>query len=130
MRPTTPTQLTLNLDEQLEGRYTSLRECMSARIYSRGLTRSAGIMDTSPSHLAEKLAGVDSADRPRGVTLDEFERYLAKTRDPEPVLYLAAKYLRDPSVQRERALSELVAFAENLPALLATAGLGQGKGRR
>lgn len=131
MLPSSPTQLTLSLDDDLEGRYTSLRECMSARIYARGLTRCAGLMDCSPSHLGEKLAGLDSADRPRGVTLDEFERYLAKTRDIEPVLYLVARFLRDPQVQREEALTKLAQFADMIPGLLAQAGITKaGRGRK
>jgi hypothetical protein len=129
IRPVLPKQLTLNLDDELEGRYTSLRECIAARVYARGLNRCAPLMDTSPSHLGEKLAGVDSAGRPRGVTCDELEAYIRKTKDVEPILYLVATYLRDPAAQREEALTKLIGFAENLPALLAQAGLAK-KGRR
>lgn len=119
----TNSQLTLNLDAALVERHLSLRDCVAHQVYARGHGRTANELDLSPSRLTEKLAGTDSAGKPRGFTLDELERYLQKTGDQTPVLYLVAKYLRDPAATRADALGKLAQLAESLPALLAAAGI-------
>jgi hypothetical protein len=116
-------QLTLSLEEGLATRHLSLRDCMACGVYARGLQRVAGQIDLSPSKLSEKLAG--GTDRKRDIGLEEFERYLDKTGDTQPILYLVARYLRDPDAQQQEALSRLVALADQLPGLLAGAGLAR-----
>lgn len=123
-------QLSLMFEAGLGERYASLRECLTTQIYSRGLVKVAGKMDLSPSKLTEKLAGIDSGGATRGMTLDELEDYITQHNDVTPVLYLAAKFCRDPNVVQAEAMASLTALAERLPALLAAAGLSPGQKRR
>lgn len=119
------TQLSLVFEQGLSQRHLSLRDCMASGVYQRGLGRVAGQIDMAPSKLSEKLAG--GTDRKRDIGLDEFEDYIAKTGDVAPIHYLVDKYLRDPSVTQAEAMASLAALAQSLPAMLAAAGLGQGK---
>lgn len=122
---TSSTQLSLVFEQGIAQRHLSLRDCVAAGVYQRGLGRVAGQIDMAPSKLSEKLAG--GTDRKRVVGLDEFEDYLAKTGDVAPLHYLIDKYLRDPAVAQAEALANLAHLAETLPALLAAAGLGKRK---
>lgn len=124
--PMIPTQqLSLSLDPGLEHRHPSLRDCVASQVYQRGLVTVAGKLDLSPSKLTEKLAGMDSGGNKRGLSVDELEDYIAKYGDVTPILYLAAKYCRDPRVQQAEALARLAELANNLPGLLAAAGLNK-----
>lgn len=122
-------QLNLVFEPGLGERYESLRECVAAQVYASGHGRVAGRLDLSPSKLTEKLAGMDSAGNTRGMTLDELEAYIAKQGDVTPVLYLAAKYCRDPKVIQAEAMASLAALAERLPGLLSAAGLQASQAR-
>ena len=124
-------QLSLTFETGLSQRYQSLRECMASQVYARGHGRVAGKLDLAPSKLTEKLAGLRSDGKRSGITLDELEQYLADG-DHTPIFYLVDKYLRDPQVQQAEALARLALLADQLPALLAKAGLQAGKpaGRR
>lgn len=117
-------QMTLSFEPGIASRHLSLRDCMVQQVYQRGHGRVAAALDMAPSKLTEKLAGIDSGGKPRGMSLDEFERYLEKTGDATPIYYLLDKFLRDPRVTQQEALSKLADLAETLPALLAAAGLG------
>jgi hypothetical protein len=120
-------QLTLSLEPGIAARYRSLRECMATGVYQRGVVAVAGKIDKQPSHLSEALAGNDR----RKLDVDDLEAYIERTGDTLPVLYLVAKYLRDPVVQQQEALAKIASLAEQLPALLAAAGMQVGKaGRR
>lgn len=123
-------QLNISFEPGLPERHGSLRECMAVQVYQKGLTSVAGKLDLSPSKLTEKLAGTDSSGRNRGMTIDELEEYIDRYNDPTPIHYLVAKYLRDPVVQQQQALASLAKLAEQLPALMAAAGLAQKTGRR
>lgn len=120
-------QMSLSLDPGLEGRYSTLRECLATQVYQRGLVTVSGRLDMAPSKLTEKLAGIDSAGRPRGITVDELEEYLKTHDDRTPILYLVAKYCRDPKLQQAEAMAALAKLAEQLPALMQAAGLGATK---
>lgn len=122
-------QLTLSLETGLAEQHRSLRACMAAGVYAKGLDRVAVKIDVSPSKLCEKLAG-GAGDRKRDVGLDDFEKYLDETKDFTPIYYLIDKYLRDPAARQLDALANLAAVAEQLPALLAAAGLSAKGGRR
>lgn len=113
-------------------RYASLRECLTTQVYSRGLVKVAGGLDLSPSKLTEKLAGIDSGGAKRGLTVDELEAYIEKYGDVTPILYLAAKFCRDPKIVQAEAMASLAALADRLPALMAAAGLSapQARSRR
>lgn len=125
-------QLSLVFEPGLGERYETLRECVAAQIYATGHGRVAGRLDLSPSKLTEKLAGIDSAGNTRGMTLDELELYISKQGDVTPILYLAAKFCRDPKVVQAEAMASLAALAERLPGLLAAAGVqpAMARGRR
>lgn len=117
-------QLTLSLEAGLSERYAKLRECLATQIYQRGLVRIAGRIDMAPSKLTEKLAGMDSSGKVRGMTLDEFEEYITRENDVTPIFYLISKYCQDPKVNQAVALEKLAVLAETLPGLLAAAGFG------
>jgi hypothetical protein len=116
-------QLTLTFEPGLAQRNRSLRDHLATRVYAQGLVSVAGKLDMAPSKLTEKLAGADSGGKPRGMTVDELEDYIHRTKDVSPVQYLADKYLRDPAVAQQEALAKLASLAESLPALMAAAGL-------
>lgn len=116
-------QMTLSFEPGLAERHLSLRDCMVQQVYQRGHGRVAASLDMAPSKLTEKLAGVDSSGKPRGMSLDEFERYIEKSGDLTPIYYLLDKFARDPGVAQQEALARLATLAESLPALLASAGI-------
>lgn len=116
--------MTLSFEPGLAERHLSLRDCVLQQVYQRGHGRIAAALDMAPSKLTEKMAGLDSSGKPRGMTLDEFERYLDKSGDLTPVYYLLDKFARDPQIAQQEALARLAALADSLPALLAAAGLG------
>lgn len=111
-------QLTLALEPGVSA-HPTLKACVAAGIYGRGIVAIAGKIDLSPSHLSEALSGADR----RKFDLDDLEAYITATGDTTPIQYLAAKFLRDPAVNQAEALQRLVGLAETLPALLAAAGL-------
>lgn len=111
-------QLTLALEPGVTA-HPSLKACIAAGIYQRGIVAVAGKIDASPSHLSEALSGTDR----RKFDVDDLEAYIAATGDTTPIQYLAAKFLRDPGVAQAEALQRLVGLADQLPGLLAAAGL-------
>lgn len=122
-------QLTIAYEPGLAERHLSLRDCMVSQVYQRGHGKVAALLDMAPSKLTEKLAGEDSGGKPRGMTLDEFERYLDRTGDLTPVYYLLDRFARDPDVAQQEALARLAQLADALPALLAAAGLNKTRRR-
>ncbi len=78
-------QMTLSFEPGLAECHLSLRDCMVQQVYQRGHGRVAASLDMAPSKLTEKLAGVDSSGKPRGMSLDEFERYIEKSGDLTPI---------------------------------------------
>lgn len=122
-------QLTLTFEPGLSDRHLTLRDCIAAQVYNRGHGRIANLLDIAPSKLTEKLAGADAGGKPRGMTLDELERYIDRSGDLTPIYYLLDRYARDPEVAQAEALANLADLAKTLPALLAAAGLTTG-GRR
>lgn len=125
MIPQTPAQLSLSLDPALSDRHASLKSCFAACVYGIGIERVASKLDLSPSHLSEALGG--GGDRGRKVDLDWLERYVATYGDTTPVLYLVAKFLRDPSAN-DAARADRI---ENLLGELASlVGDGKKAGRK
>lgn len=112
-------QLTLSLEPTLTTRHPSLKACIAAGIYQRGLVAVAGKIDQRPSHLSEALSGADR----RKFDVDDLERYIDETGDTTPVLYLIAKFMRDPEMARRAALERLSTALETIPGLLADAEL-------
>ena len=120
------TQLTLAFEPGLAQRHRDLTDCLSACVYRTGLTRAAGLMDVAPSALSEKLSGA----RDRHVSLMELERYLGATGDLTPIYYLLERYCRDPQAQQMEAIAKLAALADQLPGLMAAAGMAPAGKRR
>jgi hypothetical protein len=116
------TQLTLTLEQGISVRHRSLRECMAAGVYQRGLTRVAGQIDMAPSKLSEKLSG-GNGDRHRDVGLDDLERYLHETGDVAPIHYLVEKYLGQPDVVHSAALAQIAALQQQQLALMQQLGV-------
>lgn len=119
-------QLTLSLEPGLSARFGSLKECMAAGVYQRGVVAVAGKIDRQPSHLSEALSGSDR----RKLDVDDLEAYLQATGDLRPVHYLIAKYLGDPGIAQQEALAQLAEVTKLLPGLMAAAGLQTKAGRR
>lgn len=121
-------QLTLELDPGLVTAHRSLRDCIAAGVYLRGLKTVAADLDLSPGNLSVAL----SDDQHRKFSVDEMERYIQTTGDKSPVLYLVDKYLGDVGAARDQALGQVAELLQQLPSMLAAAGLQQaaGKGRR
>lgn len=116
-------QLTLAFDDTLLGAHRSLRDCVAAGVYRRGLKTVAMDLDLSPGNLSVAL----SDDPHRKFSVDELERYIQTTGDKSPIHYLVAKYLGDEGAARDQALAELL---EALPKMLHAAGLPTAAGRK
>lgn len=91
-------QLTLDFEPGLADRYSSLRECVATGVYQRGLKRVAIDLDQAPSNLSVQL----SEDSTRHFSVDSLERYIEKTGDTTPVMYLIERFLA-PSLQNDAA---------------------------
>lgn len=115
-------QLSLSFEPGLSQRHRSLLECIATGIYQRGLGRIAGLVDQAPSHLSAQLSGDG-----RHLSVESLELYIEKTGDLTPIHYLIDRFIRDPKVSQQEALAKVAKTLEELPALLAAAGL---KGRR
>lgn len=120
-------QLTLQFDETITQAHRSLRDCIAAGVYRRGLKAVAADLDLSPGNLSVAL----SDDPHRKFSVDELERYVQSTGDKAPIYYLIAKYLGDEGAARDAALSQVTELLQNLPGMLAAAGLNhqQKRGR-
>lgn len=119
-------QMTLQLEEGLVEAHRSLRDCVAAGVYRRGLKRVAADLDLSPGNLSVAL----SDDPHRKLGVDELERYIQTTGDKSPVYYLVAKYLGDEAAARDHAMAQVQSMLEAMPQLLAAAGLTEQQRRR
>lgn len=117
-------QMSLSFEPGIAQRHRSLVECVATGIYKRGLGRIASLVDEAPSHLSAQLSGDG-----RRLAVETLEAYIEKTGDLDPIYYLIDKFMGDPKVAQQEALTKLATFADQLPALMAAAGLAQ-KGRR
>lgn len=114
-------QMTLALDESLLSAHRSLRDCIASGVYRRGLKAVAMDLDLSPGNLSVAL----SDDPHRKFSVDDLERYVQATGDKTPIYYLVSKYLGDEAAARDQALGQVAELLQNLPAMLAAAGLQQ-----
>lgn len=121
-------QLTLSLEQGIGQRFRSLLESVAAGVYQRGVGRVASLIDCSPSHLSEKLAG--GGERNRKLSVDELEAYIDTTGDLTPIHYLVARYCRDPDARQREAIAQLTLLVPQLAALMDSAGLGTAKAAR
>lgn len=102
-------QLTLDFTPGLLDRHMSLRDCIAAGVYQRGLGRVAIDLNQAPGNLSVQL----SDDTTRNFSVDSLERYIEKTGDTTPVMYLVEKFLapdaRPKNAQQVQALKEQMA---------------------
>lgn len=115
--------LTITYDDAV-ARSRSLREHIATQVYAgAGVTAVAGRLDMAPSKLSEKLAGCDSSGKPRGLSIDDFERYVDETKDVTPIHYLIERYLVTPEAATAEALAELHQHLSALSGTLAKLGI-------
>jgi len=119
-------QLTLDMEPGITERYGSLKEVIAAGVYRHGLKRVAGKLYVYPGNLSVML----SDDGQRHFDVDLLEQYIGEFDDVTPILYLAAKFCADRFADRDDALGRVQALLEELPGLLASAGVkSKKKGR-
>jgi hypothetical protein len=111
--------MTLQFDESIVAAHRSLRDCVAAGVYRRGLKGVAADLDLSPGNLSVAL----SDDPHRKFSVDDLEHYVQCTGDKSPIHYLVAKYLGDEAAAREQVLGEVASLLQGLPQMLAAAGL-------
>ena len=114
-------QLTLNFEPGLAERYGSLRECVATGVYQRGLKRIAIDLDSAPSNLSVQL----SEDASRHFSVDSLEKYIEKTGDTTPVMYLVERFLAPNTKQgNAKQVQELKAkMAEMMRTIESIGGL-------
>lgn len=111
-------QLTLDFEPGLTDRHRNLRDCIAASVYRRGLTTCAIDLNESPGNLSNQLS--EESQRKFGV--DDFEKYLEKSKDFTPVFYLVEKFLSKEQSNAHEAAKKL-AVLEQVQALLKSAGM-------
>ena len=116
-----PLQLTLDLEANLTERFRSVKECVAAGTYRRGLKRVAADLDVAPGNLSVQLAG----DGQRHFDTDLLERYIETTGDKTPIYFLVAKYCGDQSVERDEALERVQEQLHELVRSLDQAGINK-----
>lgn len=111
-------QLTLDFEPGLVERHRNLRDCIGAGIYRRGLSTCAIDLNESPGNLSNQLS--DESQRKFGV--DDFETYLAKSKDFTPIYYLVEKFLGKADGEAHATQAKLDALAQ-IQVLMKQAGL-------
>ncbi len=112
-------QLTLSFEPGLSDRHISLRACVSACIYQRGLGNVAIDLNKSPGNLSKELGG----DETRHFSVDSLEKYIEKYGDTTPIYYLIDKFLNDHGHKQNAALAQLAPMLKQLAPLMKQAGL-------
>lgn len=111
-------QLTLDFEPGLTDRHSTCLAVVKQGAYTHRnpLKTLAADMDMSLSELSRKLG--DNPNDVRQFTLNDFEIYLEKSGDLDPIYYLIEKFLTDEDVKQRRALNQLAKQVPNLMALL------------
>jgi hypothetical protein len=112
-------QLTLSFEQGLSDRHTSLRACVAAGIYQRGLGNVAIDLNKAPGNLSVEL----SDDASRHFSVDSLEAYIGKTGDTTPIYYLIDKFLNDKGQKQNAAMAQLAPILSQLAPLMRQAGL-------
>lgn len=112
-------QLTLSFEQGLADKFQSLRECVAAGVYQRGLGNVAIDLNRAPGNLSVELAD----DPHRNFSVDSLEVYITKTKDLAPVYYLIDKFLQEKSAKQDQALAQLAPILAQLAPLMRQAGL-------
>jgi hypothetical protein len=112
-------QLTLSFEPGISERHMSLRDCIAAGIYQRGLGNVAIDLNKAPGNLSVEL----SEDHSRHFSVDSLERYIDKTGDTAPIYYLIDKFLNDKGHKQNAAMAQLAPLLAQLAPLMKQAGL-------
>jgi hypothetical protein len=112
-------QLTLSFEQGISERHLSLRDCVAAGVYQRGLGNVAIDLNKAPGNLSVEL----SEDATRHFSVDNLERYIEKTGDTAPVYYLIDKFLNDKGQKQDAAMAQLGPMLQQLAPLMKAAGL-------
>jgi hypothetical protein len=112
-------QLTLSFEQGISERHLTLRDCIAASIYQRGLGNVALDLNKAPGNLSVEL----SEDPSRHFSVDSLERYIEKTRDTTPIYYLIDKFLNDNGQKQNAAMAQLAPMLKQLAPLMKQAGL-------
>jgi hypothetical protein len=104
-------------------RYGSLRECVAACVYQKGLKRVAADLDKAPGNLSRELGG----DSDRHFSVEALERYIQTQGDLTPVYYLIARYMGD---QAQAEAATMRRLEDLMTQVAAVAGQMQGKKAR
>lgn len=112
-------QLTLSFEPGISERHLSLRDCVAACIYQRGLGGVAIDLNKAPGNLSVEL----SEDPARHFSVESLERYIEKTGDTLPIYYLIDKFLNDHGQKQNAALAQLAPMLKQLAPLMKQAGL-------
>lgn len=109
-------QLTLEFEPNLLERYSSVVECVTAGVYSRGLKRVAGDLDKAPGNLSRELSG----DSDRHFSVAALERYIQTQGDLTPIYYLIARYLGDQAMAEGATMKRIETLVQEAVSLMAT----------
>lgn len=110
-------QLTLELQPGLLERFSSLRECVTAGVYQRGLKRVAMDLDKAPGNLSRELGG----ESDRHFSVEALERYIQTQGDLTPIYYLIARYMGDQAAAEGATLRRVESLMQEVAALMAQA---------
>lgn len=112
-------QLTLSFEPGISDKHMSLRDCIAASIYQRGLGNVAIDLNKAPGNLSVEL----SEDPSRNFSVDSLERYIEKSGDTAPIYFLIDKFLNDNGQKQNAAMAQLAPMLKQLAPLLKQAGL-------
>lgn len=126
MAATQNNQLTLEFEPGLVDRFGSLRECIAAGVYQRGLKRVASDLDKAPGNLSRELGG----ESDRHFSADALERYIQTQGDLTPIYYLIARYMGDQSKAEAATLNRVESLMQEVAALMAQSGAAKKPARR
>ncbi len=119
-------QLTLEFEPGLVDRYGSLRECVTAGVYHRGLKRVAADLDKAPGNLSRELGG----ESDRHFSVEALERYIQTQGDLTPIYYLIARYMGDQSKAEAATLRRVEDLLAEVSALVGQAVVTKKPARR
>lgn len=118
-------QLTLEFEPGLAERHASLRECMVACVYQRGLSNVAEDLAKAPGNLSRELAG----DSDRHFSVESMETYIRKNKDLTPIYYLIAKYMGDQNAVEGATQRRIESLLQEATALMAQGSPKKVRGR-
>lgn len=117
---TATAQIQLDFTPTLTDQFRTLKECLSAVVYSSrvGLSGVAAACDLAPSELCKVLS--ESEGRRCDVNL--IEPIVRETGDHRPILWLAAKFCVDEQTKQQQAVAQLETMLPAIQAALKTLG--------